>query len=210
MLNEYNFKASGQDLKFKGFMTLYVEGNDDNQEDDDNTNIPPLKVGQQVIKKKLEPKQSFTEPPARYTEASLVKTLEEVGVPVSLNYLTNLGFTTLDKKHDTGATIGLGGLTYGVTNLELTAAYASIANEGVYHKPHYYTKVVDNKGKVILQYKDSKKQVMKATTAWLLTDAMHDVVTKGTGTSANLSGMRVAGKTGTTDNSHGRPHSIFF
>lgn len=127
-----------------------------------------------------------------------VKTLEEVGVPVSLNYLTNLGFTTLDKKHDTGATIGLGGLTYGVTNLELTAAYASIANKGVYHKPHYYTKVVDNKGKVILQYKDSKKQVMKATTAWLLTDAMHDVVTKGTGTSANLSGMRVAGKTGTT------------
>ena len=127
-----------------------------------------------------------------------VKTLEEVGVPVSLNYLRNLGITTLDKKNDTGSTIGLGGLTYGVTNLELTAAYAAIANEGTYHKPHYYTKVLDNNGKVILEYKDSKKQVMKATTAWLLTDAMHDVVTKGTGTSANLSGMNVAGKTGTT------------
>ena len=79
-VNEYNFKASGQDLKFKGFMTLYVEGNDDNQEDDDNTSIPQLKVGQQVIKKKLEPKQSFTEPPARYTEASLVKELEAKGI----------------------------------------------------------------------------------------------------------------------------------
>ena len=127
-----------------------------------------------------------------------VKTLEEVGVPVSLNYLTNLGFTTLDKKNDTSATIGLGGLTYGVTNLELTAGYAAIANDGVYHKPHYYTKVVDNNGNVILEYKDTKKQVMKATTAWLLTDAMHDVVTRGTGTSANFSGMNVAGKTGTT------------
>ena len=79
-VNNYNFKASGQDLKFKGFMTLYVEGNDDNQEDDDNTSIPQLKVGQQVIKKKLEPKQSFTEPPARYTEASLVKELEAKGI----------------------------------------------------------------------------------------------------------------------------------
>ena len=61
-------------------MTLYVEGNDNEQEDEDNTSIPSLSIGQEVIKRKLESKQSFTEPPARYTEASLVKTLEEKGI----------------------------------------------------------------------------------------------------------------------------------
>ena len=67
-VNKYNFKASGQNLKFKGFMTLYVEGKDNEQEDEESTTIPKLKNGQEVIKKKLDSKQSFTEPPARYTE----------------------------------------------------------------------------------------------------------------------------------------------
>ncbi len=79
-VNNYNFKASGQNLKFKGFMTLYVEGNDTNEEDEENTSIPQLEVNQEVKKKKLNPKQSFTEPPARYTEASLVKELEAKGI----------------------------------------------------------------------------------------------------------------------------------
>ena len=79
-VNKYNFKASGQALKFKGFMTLYVEGNDNDQDDEENTSIPALDVGQELVKKKLEPKQSFTEPPARYTEASLVKELEAKGI----------------------------------------------------------------------------------------------------------------------------------
>ena len=79
-VDKYNFKASGQTLKFKGFMTLYVEGNDNEQEDEDNTSIPSLSIGQEVIKRKLESKQSFTEPPARYTEASLVKELEAKGI----------------------------------------------------------------------------------------------------------------------------------
>ena len=79
-VNQYNFKASGQNLKFKGFMTLYVEGNDKEQEDEENTSIPALTIGQEVKEKKIEPKQSFTEPPARYTEASLVKELEARGI----------------------------------------------------------------------------------------------------------------------------------
>ncbi len=77
--NDYNFKANGQTMKFKGFMTLYVEGEDKKQEED-FTQIPELEVGEEVKKEKLEPKQSFTEPPPRYTEASLVKTLEEKGI----------------------------------------------------------------------------------------------------------------------------------
>lgn len=69
----------GQTMKFKGFMTLYVEG-EDTKVTEDFTQIPELEVGEEVKKEKIEPKQSFTEPPPRYTEASLVKTLEEKGI----------------------------------------------------------------------------------------------------------------------------------
>ena len=74
----YTFKANGQSIKFKGFMVLYVEGTD--QEEQEAGMLPELKEGQEVEKIKINPKQSFTEPPARYTEASLVKALEEKGI----------------------------------------------------------------------------------------------------------------------------------
>ena len=77
--NDYTFKASGQNLKFKGFMILYVEGEDIVKEEE-NEKIPDLQENEEVIKKKIDTKQSFTEPPPRYTEASLVKALEEKGI----------------------------------------------------------------------------------------------------------------------------------
>ncbi len=77
--NNYDFKSNGSTLKFKGFMTLYVEGTDDKKEDEDEA-LPELQEKEEVKKEKLESKQSFTEPPARYTEASLVKALEEKGI----------------------------------------------------------------------------------------------------------------------------------
>lgn len=77
--NHYNFRANGQTLKFKGFMTLYVEG-EDNKATEEFTQIPELEIGEEVKKEKIDSKQSFTEPPPRYTEASLVKTLEEKGI----------------------------------------------------------------------------------------------------------------------------------
>ena len=78
-VNNYNLRASGQTLRFKGFMTLYVETLEGEKEEEDNS-IPELTIGQEVKKQKLEAKQSFTQPPARYTEASLVKALEEKGI----------------------------------------------------------------------------------------------------------------------------------
>lgn len=138
------------------------------------------------------------------------KTMEQVTPKVGFDYLKKLGFTTLVENEvdangkvlsDVVQPLALGGITNGVTNLELTAAYSAIANGGVYVKPRLYTKIVDHDGNVLYKNKKEKKRVMKESTAWLLTNAMEDVVTKGTGTKASLaSGMPAAGKTGTTTN----------
>lgn len=95
-VNSYNFRASGQTLKFKGFMTLYVETEDNSSEEED-TSVPDLQEGQEVIKQKLETKQSFTEPPPRYTEASLVKALEEKGIGRPSTYSPTI--TTILERH---------------------------------------------------------------------------------------------------------------
>ena len=79
-VNNYNFRATGQSLKFKGFMTLYVETLDNKKDEEEESFVPELKENQEVIKKEITTKQSFTEPPPRYTEASLVKALEEKGI----------------------------------------------------------------------------------------------------------------------------------
>lgn len=134
-----------------------------------------------------------------------VKTLEEVTPKVSIDYLEELGFTTLVTdsslpSNDVTLATALGGLTYGVTNYEATAAYASIANEGTYQEPILYTKILDHDGNVLLENTSKSKKVFKESTAFLLTDAMKDVVNCGTGTLAKFtnSSMPVAGKTGTT------------
>ncbi len=140
-----------------------------------------------------------------------VKTLTLITPQLGFDYVKNFGFTTVvDRKEvvvngkteifsDIQQSLALGGLTDGVTNEELNAAYATIANQGTYIKPKLYTKVVDHDGNVILDNTTpDSKQVIKETTAWLLTDAMMDVVTQGTGGSVNFGNMSIAGKTGTT------------
>ena len=95
--NNYTFKASGQSIKFKGFMTLYVEGTDSKEQDEEKM-LPDLEEKQSVKLEKINPKQSFTEPPPRYTEASLVKALEEKGIGRPSTYSPTIT-TILDRRY---------------------------------------------------------------------------------------------------------------
>lgn len=136
-----------------------------------------------------------------------VKTLTQITPQLGFDYLRNFGFTTLEERKEINGKIysdiqqalALGGITNGVTNEELNAAYACIANGGTYIKPKLYTKVLDHDGNIILDNTTPQsRQVIKESTAFLLTNAMVDVVTVGTGGSVHFGGMAIAGKTGTT------------
>ncbi len=133
-----------------------------------------------------------------------VKTLTEITPQLGYDYLCNFGITTLDEKNDIQQALALGGITHGVTNLEMTAAYATIANFGTYTKPVFYSQVIDNNGRVILDNTTpTTHTVLKQTTAAVLTEGMTSVVTEGTGTACKLSDdMPVSGKTGTTSSSY--------
>ncbi len=127
-----------------------------------------------------------------------VKNLTQIGTGLGFEYAEALGISTLEPG-DNNQTLCLGGLTHGVTDLELTASYATIANGGDYNKPVLYTQVLDHNGNVLLDNtQNTSKEVLKETTAWLLTNAMQDVITSGTGSGAGLPNMPTAGKTGTT------------
>ncbi|MCR5419088.1 MAG: transglycosylase domain-containing protein [Lachnospiraceae bacterium] len=141
-----------------------------------------------------------------------VKTLTQITPQLGFDYLKNFGFTTLVERREVNTSEGtrilsdinqalaLGGITDGVINMELNAAYACIANEGKYYKPTMFTKILDHDGNVLIDRTvPESRQVLKETTAFLLTDAMTDVVNKGTGASVKFSDeIATAGKTGTT------------
>ncbi|WP_026559364.1 type I DNA topoisomerase [Bacillus sp. J37] len=97
------FRANGSKIKFPGFMKVYVEGTDDQKEEKDRL-LPELKEGDEIYSKDIEPSQHFTQPPPRYTEARLVKTLEELGIGRPSTYAPTLdtiqkrGYVTLDNK----------------------------------------------------------------------------------------------------------------
>ena len=138
-----------------------------------------------------------------------VKCMIEITPELGVKYLQKFGFTTLITEpteinggiyDDINASTAIGGITQGVSNLELTAAYATIANNGTYIKPVFYTKILDADGNVVIDNTPEKTTVIKPSTAYLLTNVMEDVVTEGTGTRVQFDGMHIAGKTGTTDN----------
>lgn len=155
--------------------------------------------------------QNFKYAIANSMNVMTVKLMAEITPDAGFEYLEDFGFSTLVKSQknkdgtystDITESLSLGGLTNGVSNIETCAAFATIANGGTYTEPIYYTKVLDNSGKVILEKTPETKQVLKESTAYLLTLGMHDVVTVGTGTQANVKGQYVAGKTGTTSSNY--------
>ena len=140
-----------------------------------------------------------------------VKTLTDITPKLGYEYAEKLGINTLvDGEEingqifsDANQTLALGGITYGVRNIELNAAFSTIANGGKYIVPRLYTQVIDQQGRVVLDNTDpDKERVLKKTTCWLLTDAMKDVVKKGTGLAADIGTTACAGKTGTTEESN--------
>jgi Membrane carboxypeptidase/penicillin-binding protein len=139
--------------------------------------------------------------------------LETVTNQLGFEYAVNFGITSMVESSahgDINPTLALGGLYKGVSNLELTAAYAAIANQGISQKPIFYTKIVDSSGKIILENTPETHRMLKESTAFLLTDALRESATTGrnlfgTGISApgtinNFKGMTFAGKSGTTTN----------
>ncbi|NLT96452.1 MAG: PBP1A family penicillin-binding protein [Clostridia bacterium] len=130
-----------------------------------------------------------------------VKMLKQIGVSEGFRFAENLGISSLvpsGSQNDMGLAIALGGLTKGVTPLELTAAYGAFANKGVYVEPYVIRKIEDANGNVVWEHKTKKRVVMSEETAYLMTSMLESVVQAGTGTKARMADRPVAGKTGTT------------
>ena len=130
-----------------------------------------------------------------------VKVLTQITPAVGFSYLQKFGLSTLvspqnpvNGSHDVVQSLALGGMTKGVSNIDMTAAYAAIANKGVYTKPIYYTKVLDSEGNVIIDNSiPETHKVLKESSAWLLTSGMESVVSSGTATRVPHSLIQIYG-----------------
>ena len=133
-----------------------------------------------------------------------VQTLQAVGTAEAFAFATeklNLGLVAEDMDV---SPLGMGGLTYGLSTVEMAAAYSAFANRGTYTEPRTYIRVEDAEGNVILENESRSHVAMKETTAYLMNDMLKNAVNYGTGSSAKFSGMTIAGKTGTTSNNYDR------
>ena len=129
-----------------------------------------------------------------------LKCFNQIGMDPIWNMIGKFGITTLTE-NDKVEALALGGTYGGVTNLEMTAAYASIARGGQYTEPILYTKILDHDGNVLIEKKQTTRRVISENTAKLLTSALEDAMLSGTGVEANFESDAVidlAGKSGTT------------
>ena len=150
---DYDFKANGQTLKFKGFMALYVEGVD-NEKEEEFTKIPELAIKEEVNKTKIDGKQSFTEPPPRYTEASLVKALEEKGIGRPSTYSPTIT-TILERRYIEKSQKQLFPTELGkAVNKLLVENFKDVVNEE-------FTAKMETQFDEIAEGKESWKQVIK-------------------------------------------------
>ena len=134
-----------------------------------------------------------------------VKIMMELTPEKSLQYLKNMGITSLDDTTDNVLSLALGGMTSGVSPLEMASAYGTIANDGVYITPTFYTSVTDSDGNTVLTPKQESRQVISKQNAYIAKTIIQEPVkTGGTATYCAIPGIDVAAKTGTTDNSYDR------
>ena len=135
-----------------------------------------------------------------------VRVLDMLNTENSFEFMeNNLGFDLHYADNDL-APLSMGGLTYGVTTVEMAAAYAAFANSGIYSPPRTITQILGNDSKEVIVDNTivESRVAMKESTAYLINSMLRSVITDGTGTSANFGGMTIAGKTGTTSNNFDR------
>lgn len=149
---------------------------------------------------------SVREATSRSQNIPFVKIMAELKTEVARRYMKDMGISTLDDAHDVGLSLAIGGLYKGISPLEMSAAYATIANDGIYRTPLFYTKIVDSDGKIILEPEQETKEVFSKQTAYIVKDLLKSVIS-GVGATApycKISGMDVAVKTGTTNDDKDR------
>ena len=132
-----------------------------------------------------------------------VEMIEEIGPAKAISYLENMGITSLTEE-DESLGLALGGLQNGITPLEMAAAYATIANDGEYIEPTFYTSITNNNGKIVLRAKQETRNVFSEQVAYIVKELLTQPVegSHGTATYCSISGIEVAAKTGTTDDNY--------
>ena len=133
----------------------------------------------------------------------MAQAILKIGTQASIDFLKTMGITTLDER-DNYYGLALGGLTKGITTLEMAGAYACIANDGEYIEPTFFTKVTDKDGNTILETSQETRTVMSKSAAYVVKEILTQPVKSGTATYCAISGMSVAAKTGTTDDNFDR------
>ncbi len=134
-----------------------------------------------------------------------IKIMRELSPSKSIEYLNKMGLSHINKDQDADLSLALGGTTNGATPLEMAAAYSTIANDGVYITPTFYTKVVDTSGNTVLTPKQEQTRVISEQNAYIAKTIIQEPVKSGgTATYCAISGMDVAAKTGTTDDDYDR------
>ena len=135
-----------------------------------------------------------------------IKIMAELTPQKSIEYLKKMGVTSLDDTKDAGLSMAIGGLTNGISPLEMAGAYATIANDGVYIEPTFYTKVTDASGEVVLTPNQRTERVMSEGNAYIAKDLLTAPVVGGSGTAkyCAISGIETAAKTGTTNDNFDR------
>ncbi len=138
---------------------------------------------------------------------STVSLLQQIGVEAARNFLTKTGIP-LDNR-DSNLSLALGSLTYGVSPVQLAAAYTTFANQGIYNAPYFIEKITDSRGQVVYQHQANPQRVLSVQNAYLMTSLLQSVTSVGTGAKLSGAGTPVAGKTGTVNMQGGGTRDIW-